>query len=377
MTKVLVVSNGYPSEKYPLLGIFERDQASALKKQGFDVAVCALDMRSIRRKRKFGISRFIDDGMNIIECNTPAGRIGLRLLNGLSWLTFKKAYKKLVKEWGKPDIIHAHFGRATGYVALKAKQKYGIDYIITEHDSGIKDGIFTKAEEKLLRKIYDGAKGRIAVSRSFQEKLQEVFALPFEYIPNIVDINSFLNVSKIPHEGINVVSVGTLVDMRKGMDVTIRAFAKAKSVNQSLGKLTIIGGGSSMDILKNIADSEGTTDSVVFTGQLSRKEIAEQFAMSDIFVLASRNETFGVVYIEAMCAGLPVIATKCGGPEGIFTEDEGKYVQVDNVEELSDAILEIARNLSAYNPEEIKQFCINNYSPDAVGAQLAKLIGSN
>ena len=68
-------------------------------------------------------------------------------------------------------------------------------------------------------------------------------------------------------------------------------------------------------------------------------EVSSILAHADIFVLASRKETFGIVYVEAMAKGLPVIATKCGGPEEFVNKENGILVPVDNVEELSKAML--------------------------------------
>ena len=69
------------------------------------------------------------------------------------------------------------------------------------------------------------------------------------------------------------------------------------------------------DYLKNLIIELGIEKCVEFTGKLSREEMLPKLSYSNVFVLPSNSETFGVVYIEAMALGLPVIATKCGGPE--------------------------------------------------------------
>ena len=72
--------------------------------------------------------------------------------------------------------------------------------------------------------------------------------------------------------------------------------------------------------MKNLIIELGLQDYVELTGKLTRDEMLPKLSVSNIFVLPSNSETFGVVYIEAMALGLPVIATKCGGPEDMVSE---------------------------------------------------------
>lgn len=375
--KILELTNGYPTVKAPLQGIFEKDQAFALKDGGEDVLICAVDMRSIRRFRKFGITEFNDGGLPVFRLDFPLGRVGFFIKNQVSWLMFKKAYKKILTKWGKPDIIHAHFVRASGYIAYKAKKAYGVDYVITEHDSSVNNDVINAAERKLLCNIYDNAKACVAVSLSFRKRLTELYNRDFVYIPNVIDIEAFKPLDNCCRQDcINFVSVGNMHDNGKGMDVTIKAFAQATDKCDKIGKLLIIGDGAERNKLENLAKTIGMKDKVIFKGAFPRKNINEVFSQSDVFVLASRSETFGVVYIEAMCAGLPVIATRCGGPEGIFTDNEGLLVDVDSVEQTADAMCYMAENIEKYNSQEIREFCIKNYSPRVVAETLLKIFKS-
>jgi glycosyltransferase involved in cell wall biosynthesis len=114
------------------------------------------------------------------------------------------------------------------------------------------------------------------------------------------------------------------------------------------------------------------TNKVTFHGLLKRDDIAKLYEISDSMAMVSRTETFGVVYIEAMAAGLPVIATRCGGPEDFVNNDNGLLVNVDDVQDLKKAIVSIYNNRNEYNSEVIKNFVFNNFSGDALAEKLIK-----
>ena len=97
-------------------------------------------------------------------------------------------------------------------------------------------------------------------------------------------------------------------------------------------RLIIFGDGPESGALRALCAELGLYSRVSFRGHCPREELAEAYAAADCFVLASRSETFGVAYIEAMAAGLPVIATRCGGPEDFVTEENGILIPVDDEE---------------------------------------------
>ena len=155
------------------------------------------------------------------------------------------------------------------------------------------------------------------------------------------------------------------------MDVTIKAFKLFYRENPN-SSLTIVGDGPQRENLEKLVRSENLSDCVTFCGRLTRDRIKEVFDKSDCFVLASKGETFGVVYIEAMAAGLPVIATKCGGPEGFVNDSNGVLVEINDVEKLADAMQEIS--LKSYNPDKLNRFCLENFAPEVIANKLTELI---
>ena len=112
-----------------------------------------------------------------------------------------------------------------------------------------------------------------------------------------------------------VLSVGRIEPL-KGIDILIRAVANLE--NSSDTRLLIVGGDSSSDPearrLRGVASAAGIDDEVTFTGKVSQSELPTYYNAADVFVLPSYYESFGLVALEAMACGVPVIASRVGGP---------------------------------------------------------------
>ena len=105
-------------------------------------------------------------------------------------------------------------------------------------------------------------------------------------------------------------------------------------------------------------------------GALSRVEVQKMMNRANCFVLSSDAETFGVVLIEALSQGTPVIATKCGGTEEIITEENGILVEKDHIGILADAMARMAKNIRNYDPERIRENCLKRYGSEAFIKQM-------
>ena len=370
---ILIVSNGYPTKQYKR-GIFAMDQAKALKSAGHKVALIALDLRSIRRKRKLGYERLTVDGIDVFSVSFPLGRVPSGLSERVSRAALRSAYRRAAAELGRPDVIHAHFydmGAAAGALSRET----GIPLVITEHFSGLnRDSISGKLQAAAVRS-YSCADELIAVSSSFRDRLKEHTGFDFRVIPNVVDTENYSGVSKNRASGqgrFSFVSVGNLFP-GKGFSDLLDAFRKA--VDEGAGDiyLTIVGKGPELRNLEQQACDLGIADRVRFTGQLDRSEIAELYGDSQCFVLLSKGETFGVAYVEAMASGLPVIATACGGPEDFVNEQNGILVQLNDEEAYAKALLDMVRSAGEYDSEKIREEAISRVSPEKTAEKLQEV----
>ena len=370
---ILVVARGYPSEKYKMNGIFEFDQAKALAKAGHKVIYAAIDVRSIRRWRKWGIEKRIKDGIQIYAINIPVGRIPKTIRQEISFAAFNTLYSKILREQGRPDIMHAHFA-GVGYTASRIKEKAGIAFVMTEHLSSMMKPAIDKWLFDTASKAYESADALIAVSPELKDVIKKRFNKDALYIPNIVDTDLFKWIPSQKHTDdptFKFISIGGLI-YRKRMDLIIEAFAKAFGKNKDV-TLTIFGEGPERPNLENLIRKYQLNDRVELMGLQSRKTLAEYLKTSDCFVLPSQAETFGVVYIEALASGVPVIATKCGGPESFVNDRNGLIIPVDDVDALADAMKYMYDNSDKYNKEAISQETREQFSPESIAGKLTEV----
>ena len=186
-------------------------------------------------------------------------------------------------------------------------------------------------------------------------------------IPNTVDTVRFTPQS-IAHERFTFVSACNLIPV-KNMAGLLCAFAALDGEP----RLVIFGDGAERASLQNLAETEGVSDRVEFRGHCCREELAEAYALADCFVLASRSETFGVAYIEAMASGLPVIATRCGGPDDFVTEENGILIPVDDESTLTGAMEHMMLRREDYDSAAISADIRRKFAPETIAARLTEL----
>ncbi len=370
--KVMIVSRGYPSNRYKGNGIFEFDQAKALTKQGIDVILAAADIRSIRRWRTWGFENKIIEGVKVYAINLPVGRVPNPVKRCLGYLALCLLYNRIVKAEGKPQIIHAHFP-FQGYNAAKLKQREAIPLVVTEHASSMMGTEISKENYRLAAGAYEYADRIIAVSPALQSVISEKFQKKALYIPNMIDTKLFSFNPSLQSEKLTFVSVGMLT-YQKRMDLLIDAFATISNEYSDV-YLDIIGSGPEKQMLEQLIRKYDLHNKVVLHGFQKRSYIADKMKEGFCFVLPSQQETFGVVYAEAMACGLPVIATRCGGPEGFVTPDNGILIDVDNQCALETAMRYMLENRNKYDNGKISRFAWERFSPEVVVGKLIELYG--
>ena len=184
----------------------------------------------------------------------------------------------------------------------------------------------------------------------------------------MVDNRSFQYIDKAKSESPFVfVSVGNLIPI-KAFDQLIEAFSRVKEN----AKLYIIGDGPEREHLQNQINALQLDTEVELLGRLTRDEINIVFQKSHVFVLSSQSETFGVSYIEAMYTGLPVIATRCGGPESFVDESNGLVVPINDVDAFAKAMELMRQNYDIYNKKLISDNCIAQFSPEVIAEKIIK-----
>ncbi|SFQ36127.1 glycosyltransferase [Salibacterium halotolerans] len=371
---VFIIPSWYPTSTNSIKGVFFKEQAQALQKNGVDVTVLYPDLWSIKRLGKVeeekGIIFSEEESLNTYRYNGYNFFPRMPYMAGLIFYKrLKKLYGLAVKQYGKPDIIHAHSCIWGGVAASKLSRKENIPLVITEHSTAFSRGIIKPYQEKLIRNAVNKTNKLIAVGPGLKENLEQYAPeKDISIIPNIVDTDKFTPKDPSNNNKFRFFSMGMLTH-KKGMDILIKAFANAFKGDSKV-ELVIGGDGEESENLKVLAQDLGAQDQVHFLGHLNREEAVHQMQKCNVFALASRHETFGVVFIEALACGKPIIATKSGGPDMIVNKNNGVLTEVNSVSALQSEMSQIKTSINFYDPIKIREDCWHRFSENAIVYQL-------
>ena len=381
---IVIIPAFFQTKNRPTLGSFFLDQAKALKRAGHQVSILYCDTYSVKCIQEW--MRYEEDSVSQIEgIQIYRSKCFCPLKHGIEG--HKEAFAKgIEKLWSKyinkesVDIIHAHCCVWAGYAARKLSEKTKIPYVVTEHATlfQLHKNEISVTNNAVIAEAFQKAAKVICVSRAFAKLLEE-YTDNLEVIGNVVDCEQF-QVKETNKEAVRLLTVCYMEEeaqlYKKGMDILIKAWAKV-SAKYPQAKLIIGGGGKSLEKVVEWTREYQVTENVEFLGALTRQQVVEQMQMCDCFVLPSRYETFGVVYIEAMACGKPVIAVANGGPDDFVHEFNGILIQPEQEEELVQAldmmITAIEKKDATYQPERIVAYVEEKFSYRAIAEQLEKV----
>jgi glycosyltransferase involved in cell wall biosynthesis len=377
---VLIIPSGhFATPLSPLGGIFQFHQANALSNAGLRVGVISpgvITLRFLFKKYNYVPFEFIN--------SYPVYRHYVREFFPQRAIDHQKkipVYQKLgldlyqtyAKRFGKPDIIHAHNFEYAGCMAQAIREVEGVPYVITEHNSKFRTQKIHQAEASTLRRCSEKASALIAVSSALADAIKQVIGVnEVEIISNVVDSN-FIKSPLLDLSGKRefVFFNAASLDANKNQAMLLQAFArnfKGKRV-----ALRIAGVGPLARDLKRQAKRLRIDGQVFFLGHLDRPSVMREMQQADCFVLPSLQETFGVVLIEALAVGTPVISTRCGGPEEIVNEDNGLLVEPDDALGFGDAMVQMVKTKERYCPTNLRRACDTRFGEKAFVSSVTAL----
>ncbi len=384
---IVIIPAFFQTKSRKTLGSFFLEQARALQQKGHKVTILYCDTYSIKcvkdwfayNEEKFEIIEGIQIYRNRCFCPMKHGIEGHRkaFANGI-----QKLYDQYMKG-NKPDIIHAHCCVWAGYAAMKLSEQIGIPYVVTEHATLFqlhRDEISEK-NDKVIRKIFQKAARVICVSGAFA-KLIESYRPDIDVVGNVVNCDAFVpRADSEKHRGVRFLTVCYMEEeaqlYKKGIDILIQAWTEVVKKYTDV-KLVIGGGGSAKTKVEQWVEEHGISKYVEFTDALDREQVIQEMQSCDCFVLPSRYETFGVVYIEAMACGKPVIAVANGGPDDFVKPFNGLLIK-PGAEELVQAFYEMIGHLTRgnyYQEEKISNYIKSKFSYEAIAEQLEAIYNS-
>ena len=342
---------------------YVHEQAKALRDRGHEVVVIScvgvLPMMKRLRPKLYEVDQrtpreAVVDGIPVYypRCLT-LGNAGEKHLGGsLLYAAALPIARRLHKE--KPfDIVHAHMLPRDGHAGMLVAKALDVPLALTVHGTDIFHyfipGKTPWARNRMIAREADALMAvssllmsRVAPYRG-EGKLSRI-------VPNGVDLSLVPDVTRnVPR---TVISVGTL-KARKCMDRTLEAFARLAQ-EYSDATLTIVGIGEMEGQLKARIAELGLEKRVEMTGGLPHEEVLRRMAESDLFILPSWGEGYGIVYIEAMAAGCISVGAIGEGIEDTITDGKnGFLVPAGDVDAIEHVMRKVFQNREAY--DELRQ----------------------
>jgi D-inositol-3-phosphate glycosyltransferase len=267
----------------------------------------------------------------------------------------------------KYDLIHAHYWMS-GLVGLDLKAKWGVPMVMMFHTLGLVKNRITvlgelESDERIRgeRRVLADADFVVAATPAERADLQWLYELPSakaKVIPPGVDLEQFHPMEKakakaelgLPLDERQILFVGR-IEALKGIDTLIRAAHLLAKSSAIPFRVQVIGGdveesleqlGSEMSRLQTLVKSHGLQTRVRFLGSRRQRELPTYYAASDVVVMPSYSESFGMVALEAMACGRPVIASRVGGLAYLVQDGlTGFHVQEGNPEEMAERLMSL------------------------------------
>ncbi|HEX5740284.1 MAG TPA: glycosyltransferase [Pilimelia sp.] len=267
-------------------------------------------------------------------------------------------------------VVHAHVGAPTGWAALQNLAP-GARLFVTEHVSFLGTLLEDPAVRQMYGEVLSGCTRFFAVGSVLRDQLAAAFprhAGKLVVLPNPV---AFGEPRPTPVRTLRRwIYVGSLIP-RKAVQLVVEAFARCRAADPQL-TLTLVGDGPERGRLEALAAARGVADAVTFAGAVDHAATARLMRAHDLLLHASRWETFGMTVVEAVAAGMPVLVTRCGGPEETLAEVAGLAAELVDVTDTPDALVSgydrLRRRLPALDLPEARRRLEARYAPAAVAA---------
>jgi len=245
-------------------------------------------------------------------------------------------------------------------------------------------------DERLEHRLYEGATAVLAMSEYTRERIQAIHGLEspkLRILPHPPRPDFLAELSRVEYGGserdrtgrspLRLLFVGRVDDPRKNFDL-LRDAVMTLRAGRTSATLTVIG---AYGERWGRRVSQDAAQGIRFMGKVSDHVLAEAFRGHDLLVVSSRQEGFGIVVAEALHAGLPVVSTRCGGPEQVIRESEGGVLVDHSIDAIVTAIRALATDVAGrlamgmrgrrYAQRELstQRFC------ERVNAEVALLMG--
>jgi len=273
------------------------------------------------------------------------------------------------------DLVHAHTAFLDGICGLITAKRFKVPLMITEHTGPFSFLIKQKVMRWQTGRVIRAADRVIAVSRALREEMITGLGLKpsreIDVVPNGVDTSFFR-----PPDGNHGVKsrlaraiwIGSFISVKQPL-MLLKAFALALKENPYL-RLTMVGGGELEQAVRERVAELGIGWSITILPAAERPELRAHIWRHDFLVVSSATETFGLVALEALSCGRPVLTTRCGGPVEIVQNEELGEVVENSVTGLRNGFLAMSAPERSFRSDNLHSYAAKHYTYPRVAKKL-------
>jgi glycosyltransferase involved in cell wall biosynthesis len=389
---VLVISHLFPTPAQPTLGCFVHEQVRALRDSaGVDARVLCCRPFVMNRANPWKLRRLYRryrarfdslawetyQGVPVMYLPYLVAGFFRFWLHGATCRAAVLRALPFLRATFPFELIHAHTCYLDGSAAWDLGRRLGLPYVLTEHTGPFRSLMGNwLVRWQALRALRHAARVwcvSSALSAEVRGYLPPDARAGVHTLHNGVDTDLFRPAQRWSPDpaGPRLLSVLALEENKAPL-LLLKAFRRLRQAVPG-ATLRLIGEGPLEEQMRGFIQDHGLQDSVKLCGPRPRAEVARLMrAWCDLLVLPSHSETFGVVLIEALASGKPVVATRCGGPADIVTEAAlGALCPPGDVEGLAGALQAVTRALPSFDPRLIRRRALERFAFGRLAGALA------
>lgn len=388
---IFVIPSWYPDQNQPIFGVFCKEQVLALSRHrpDWNIVVSCWGQASYRlplaqlTKWPYILWKYFNENRNthvhleknLVEMHSSLLHWSYQLVSPKRFLaqlykSNRELLQKAISLNGSIDIIHAHVIWPGGIIAQQLSREFNIPYVITEHSGPFPLPFYCEKNGRLKTNFlaaYQEAKQVLSVSPYQQIQLQKQ-GVDSLIVPNSVDELIFVPKKSLKRDKkCTFFTVALTLSKEKGIAELLQAIKLIQNENPAaLNNVQFRIGGLCESAFKKMAIKLGIQDHLLWLGEINREDVIKEFQDCDCFILPSHQETLGMVFIEAMFCGKPVIATKCGGPEYSVSPSQGILIDIKHPRQLKEATLTFLKDKEAFDSVLIREKAVEMFSTSKV-----------
>jgi glycogen(starch) synthase len=368
-----VVTPWYPSPDQPYAGTFVRAAVDAVIPRVGPVPVLHLRVRS--RRGPPAVTRWLPRRRPAISRDRKVVQVDVPLPRGAAFAAVADAAAAALHGFTpQADVVHAHTVLPAGLAVVRSAAP-GTRVVVTEHASYLARLLADAAARERYDEVLRRADSVLCVSAVLRSAVVAAFpeyAGKVRVVPNPVAVDGVPLRRDAPNDLLSWVYVGSLIE-RKGLRPLLDAFTTVRTT-EPRATLSLVGEGRLRRELETEVARRGLGDAVQLHGAVPAQRARELLAAADLLVHPADHETFGMTVAEALAAQVPVLVTRCGGPEEILagiTDVAGGFVEAPgDGPAIVDAWQALRARRSGLDAARARNAVVSRYAPEVVADAL-------